>query len=101
MAAVDTYLEMRWGGGPENPTPEELRAALIELDAPDEEHPNAWLTDQDGWTVDVYESGLVIFSDADYKASVERKGVTREDAYELWLLLQQGNREEIRKRLVG
>jgi hypothetical protein len=26
------------------------------------EHPSTWLSDDDGWTVDVYETGLVIFS---------------------------------------
>lgn len=97
-AAVDTHLETRWGGGPTNPTAKELRAALAELDTPDEEHPNAWLTDQDGWTVDVYEGGLVIFSDNEEQL-VERRGVTKEEAFALWLLLQQGKRDEIRRRL--
>jgi hypothetical protein len=61
-STVKTGLETRWGGGPDNPTIEEMRAALAELDTPDEEHPSTWLSDDNGWTVDVYESGLVIFS---------------------------------------
>src|SRR5262245_65137694 len=61
-ATVDTGLETRWGGGPENPTTEEMRAAPAELDTPDMEHPSTWLSDDEGWTVDVYESGLIIFS---------------------------------------
>src|SRR5262245_60782144 len=61
-SAVNTGLETRWGGGPDNPTIEEMRAALAELDTPDVEHPSTWLSDDDGWTVDVYESGLVILS---------------------------------------
>ena len=40
-------LERRWDGGQHNPTTEELRAALAELDTPDEEHPNTWLVDRD------------------------------------------------------
>jgi len=95
---VDTGLENRWGGGPENPTVEEMRAALAELDTPDMEHPNTWLSDDEGWTVDVYESGLVIFSHED-EVICERRDVTRGEALELWLLLQQGRRDEIKQRL--
>ena len=97
-SAVDTGLETRWGGGPENPTVEEMRAALAELDTPDMEHPNTWLSDDEGWTVDVYESGLVIFSHED-EVICERQGVARGQSLELWLLLQQGRRDEIRQRL--
>ena len=95
---MDTGLETRGGGGPQNPTVEEMRAALAELDTPDIEHPNTWLSDDDGWTVDVYEGGLVIFSH-EGKDICERRGVTREEALELWLLLQQVRRDEIRHRL--
>jgi hypothetical protein len=97
-STIDTGLECRWGGGPDNPTIEELRAALAELDTPDEEHPNTWLTDAEGWTVDVYEHGLVIFS-SNNETICERRGVSRADALELWLLLQRGARDEIRDRL--
>lgn len=89
---------MRWGSGPENPTIEEMREALAELDTPDEEHPSTWLSDDDGWTVSVYGSGLVIFSHQ-FEDICERSGVSRDEALELWLLLRQGKRDEIRQRL--
>jgi hypothetical protein len=95
---VDTGLETRWGGGQENPTVEEMRSALAELDTQDMEHPNTWLSDDDGWTVDVYESGLVVFSN-EFEDICERRGVTRDEALELWILLQHGRRDEIRQRL--
>jgi hypothetical protein len=95
---VDTGLATRWGGGQENPTVEEMRAALAELDRPDMEHPSTWLSDDDGWTVDVYESGLVMFGHQ-FEDICERRGVTRDEALELWLLLQQGKRDEIKHRL--
>ena len=97
-ATVDTGLETRWGGGEWNPTVEEMRAALAELDTPDEEHPDAWLGDQDGWAVAIYESGLLIFSGPEGEIS-RRRGVSRDQALELWLLLQQGRRDEIRQKL--
>lgn len=95
---VDTGLETRWGGGPENPTIEEMRAALAELDTPDEEHPSTWLSDDDRWIVDVYESGLVIFLHQTEEVC-QRRGVSRDEALELWILLQQARRDEIRQRL--
>ena len=97
-AAVDTGLEMRWGGGERNPTVQEMRAALAELETPDEEHPDTWLEDEDGWVVIVYESGLLIFSGPEGEVC-RRSGVSRDQALELWLLLQQGRRDEIRQRL--
>lgn len=97
-AAVDTGLETRWGSGPDNPTREQMLAALAELDTPDQEHPNTFLTDDDGWMVDVYETGLVIFSHQ-YEDICERENVTRDEALELWLLLQQGKHDDIKQKL--
>ena len=76
-----------------------MEAALAELDSPDPEHPNAWLTDADGWIVDVYEHGLVIFS-SNEETICECRGVSRAEMLELLLLLQRGARDEIRDRLV-
>jgi hypothetical protein len=106
---VDTSLETRWGGGQENPTVDEMRAALAELEVPDEEHPSTWLGDDEDWTVDVYESGLVIFHCvAELPTLIEppvpdcrRRNVTRDEALQLWLLLQQGQRAEIRNWLTA
>jgi hypothetical protein len=75
-----------------------MRKALADLDTPDTEHPSTWLSDDDGWTVDVYESGLVIFSHEGEEVC-QRRGVSRAEALELWLLLQQGRRDEIRQKL--
>ena len=95
---MDTALEMRWGGGDHNPTVEEMRAALAELETPDEEHPDTWLEDDSGHVVIVHESGLVIF--ADNRTEIcRRQGVTRDEALELWLLLQRGKYDEIRQGL--
>jgi hypothetical protein len=96
---VNTGLVTRWGGDQDNPTVEEMRAALAELDVPDPEHPSTWLVDEDGWAVSVYgEAGLVTLSNM-FEDVCERRGVERDEALELWLLLQQGRRDEIRQRL--
>src|SRR5437870_2242685 len=95
---MNTGLEMRWGGGGMNPKIDELRTALEELSTPDMEHPSTWLVDDDGWTVDVYESGLVIFSDKEAEIC-RRHCVSRDEALALWLLLQEGRRDDIKQRL--
>ena len=97
-ATVDTGLQTRWGGGQRNPTIDEMRAALTELDKPDEEHPDTWLEDDSGRVVIAYESGLVIFADS-MTEICRRQGVTRGEALQLWLLLQRGRYDEIRQRL--
>src|SRR5262245_60242680 len=96
--AGHTGLVTRWGGNEENPTLEQMRAALAELHVSDAEHPSTWLSDDDGWTLDVYESGLVVFSHQ-HDRICERRGVLREEALALWLLLQEGKYDEIRERL--
>jgi len=97
-STVDTGLVTRWGGDQGNPTVEEMRAALAELDTPDLERPCTWLVDDDGWAVSVYEGGMVAFSHQ-FEDICERRVVTRDEALELWLLLRQGRRDEIQRRL--
>ena len=88
----------RWGGQEENPTEEQLREALAELATPDLEHPSALLSDDDNYTVAVYETGLVTYS-REFTDICERRGVSFPEALELWLLLQQGRRTEIQQLL--
>jgi hypothetical protein len=95
---MNNGIVTRWGDGVEMPTLDEMRAALAELSVSDPEHPSTWLSDDDGWTVDVYESGLVIFSEK-HRDICLREGVSRGEALELWLLLQQGRYDEIEQRL--
>jgi hypothetical protein len=73
--------------------------ALAELDTPDAEHPSTWLSDEEGWTVDVHEDGTVIFSH-EFEDICECPRVGRDVALELWLLLQQGRRDEIKQKLL-
>ena len=50
----------RWGGSEDEPNELRMRELLAQLDAHDPEHPDAWLTHESGWTLSVFESGLVI-----------------------------------------
>ncbi|WMW79615.1 YrhB domain-containing protein [Undibacterium cyanobacteriorum] len=96
---VDTHLETRWGGGSENPTVDELRAALVELSVVDEEHPDTWLVDENGWCVVVSAGGDVVLSNDNGDVNIHRTGVSTKMALELWLLLQRGAIDEIQRIL--
>ena len=88
------FVETRWGGSEDAPPPTRLRQILAELDVPDPEHPDTWLTHESGWTLSVYESGLVLFANADGAAS-HMNSVSRERALELWLILANGRIDEL------
>ena len=62
---MTTYLETRWGGGGENPNEAEMVAALAELATPDPEHPDCWLSDENGWVVAAHEGGRIVFEDSE------------------------------------
>ena len=94
-----TGLERRWGGGCEDPCENDMRAALAELDTPDDEHPSCWLTDENGWALSAYQSGLVIFESlAKGEGPWHLKNQTYDQVIELWRLLQLGEIEKIRNR---
>jgi hypothetical protein len=94
---MTTYLERRWGGGGKNPDESQLRAALAELDIPDNEHPDCWLSDENGWVISAYQSGFVVLENLNsgegpwHIADQERAAIL-----ELWRLLQAGNLEAVR-----
>jgi hypothetical protein len=50
-------LTKRWGQDISNPTPQDLAGAIAELAQPDSEHPDCWLSAEDGWSVSLFESG--------------------------------------------
>ncbi|MBH9576431.1 hypothetical protein [Inhella proteolytica] len=71
-----------------------MKAALVELSVPDEEHPDTWLTDEKDCTVIVDEKGVVTLSQPG-RPRIQRVGVNHEQALRLWLLLQQGKADEV------
>ena len=92
-----TYLERRWGGGGKNPSAVELRDALAELAQPDPEHPDCWLSDENGWTISAFGSGLVVFENAETgEGPFHMKRQSHEAVLELWRLLSLGEIETIR-----
>lgn len=92
-----THLERRWGGGGSNPPEEELRAALTELAIADEEHPDCWLSDEEGWTIAAHQSGKVVLENVESgEGPWHMKNKSHDDILRLWRLLQSGDVVAIR-----
>ena len=96
---MTTHLERRWGGGGENPHEKEMREALDELATPDLEHPDCWLTDENGWTVSAYQTGLVVIECLDSgEGPWHMESQKPEDIIALWKLLQAGDIPTLRSQ---
>jgi hypothetical protein len=74
-----------------------MREILDELATDDQEHPSAWLTDDEtGWTLDAYQSGLLIWQNR-FAPPRHINNVPRERVLELWVKLANGKIDEIEK----
>ncbi|PWU16469.1 MAG: hypothetical protein C5B50_13575 [Verrucomicrobia bacterium] len=88
---MNYFAQTRWGGSENLPDENRMREILAELEKSDPEHPDTWLTHESGWTLSVYESGLVIFENMESGEEPRHQlGVSREKALELWLKLSRG-----------
>lgn len=94
-----TYLTTRWGNAVENPSAEEMLASLRELEKRDEEHPDCWLNSEDGWSISVFQSGLIVFENVETgEGPWHLKGMPRDTALRLWQLLQANELSSIKKQ---
>jgi hypothetical protein len=93
-----TFLQTRWGAGPENPTIDEMRSALAQLTTPDPEHPDCWLSDESGLTIAAHESGKVVLENPETDEPPRHlNSVPHDTIIELWLALQAGDLDPISK----
>ena len=82
-----------------NPKEVDLRAALAELAKPDEEHPDCWLSDENGWTIAAHQSGKVVLENPESdEGPWHMKNQTHESILDLWRLLQAGDIQAIRAK---
>ncbi len=96
---MTTHLERRWGGGGKNPSEKELRTALAELASPDDEHPDCWLSDENGWTVAAHQSRKVVLENSESgDGPWHMNDQSHEAVLDLWRLLQAGDIAAVRSR---
>lgn len=74
-----------------------MREILAELNTPDPEHPDTWLSHESGWALSVFETGLVVWENAEKeeRGPRYRQNVSRDEALRMWLFLSRGEFDEI------
>jgi len=82
-----------FGSSLRSPTKDEMRAFLDDLDITDEEHGAAWLSTDDGQSLEWNGDGRLVFDNVAVHESRVRhlSGVSRGRALELWVALAMGD----------
>ncbi|CAA9224473.1 MAG: hypothetical protein AVDCRST_MAG93-595 [uncultured Chloroflexia bacterium] len=93
MASI---LTLRRGATVKNPTYQQLAAALETLTIEDDEHPDVWLSNEDGWAISAFAGGLLVLADDDGN-EWELAGVSTQKTLEVWQQLQSGQINKIRQ----
>jgi hypothetical protein len=91
------YVATGWGDSVDSPSPDEIRKVLLELDVDDEEHGAAWLSLDDGFSLEWNGDGRLVLKDPSAKGTQHLQGVTRERALELCLALASGQLDEVKR----
>lgn len=56
---MSCFVYSRWGDCLDDPSESKMREVLAELDVPDPEHPDAWMTHESGWTLSIFFTRLL------------------------------------------
>lgn len=80
-----------------SPSTEEMRRFLDEIDTTDAEHGAAWLTTEDGLSLEWNGDGRLLFSREDEDPSRHMREVSRERALELWIAVVEGRRTDVER----
>ena len=95
---MTTYLAKQ-GIEYKDPSTGEVLSILEELETPGPEYLNIQLHDDDGWNLDVYENGFVEFYNGFEPKRLIKKNVSHEEVIQMWRLLQDGERDRIKKMM--
>lgn len=96
----NVHLTNRWGESLASPTTEQMKQALDDLNEPDEDAPDCWLSDDAGWTVSVFENGNVVLQNVDTtEGPWHSLATSRQTSLALWMLLQAGDIDTLKKKI--
>ena len=84
------HLTFRWGNNESDVGVDRMVAALGELDAHDQEHPDASLTHESEWSLAAFESGLLVWENLESGEPRHMKAVPRDKVLRLWTALSRG-----------
>jgi len=85
------HVNRRWGDSDDDPSVEQMREALAELDVEDFEHPDVALIHDSGWCLSAFPKGLFIWENLGGSEPRHMREVPRKRVLELWLLLSSGD----------
>jgi hypothetical protein len=91
------YVVNGLGDSLQSPSTEEMRKFLAGIDVADEEHGAAWLSTDDGYSLEWSGDGRLVFTAGSESPPRYLRGVSVERALELWLALAAGNVEEVER----
>ena len=78
------------------PTLDEMRELLSQLDRADGEHTDVSVVHESGWSLSVFASGLVVWENVESEVPPQhQRDVPRDRALDLWLRLARGDIESI------
>jgi hypothetical protein len=97
MADVAFYISNGFGESIDSPSPDQMRGFLGEIDPADEEHGAAWLSTEDGYSLEWSGDGRLLFNRRDSRAVRHLRNVSRERALELWMALASGRLAEVER----
>lgn len=90
------YVETRWGGSEQSPSPNRLRELIAELDVRDEEHPDTWMIhDESGWSVRLDEDRFAYLENPECETIKPLSDVTAETALALWASFAAGGPDAV------
>lgn len=96
---MTTFLEKQ-GIELKDPSTCDVLTTLEELEDPGTPYVNIRLHDEEGWSLEVYESGAVEFYNGNPKKRLCRKNVPHEEIVQMWRMMQDGNRDGIKKTMM-
>lgn len=91
------YVENGLGDSIDSPSPDEMWEFLRAIDATDEEHGAAWLSTDEGASLEWNGDGRPVLTSPEDRPPRHLRDVSRERALELWLALAQNALEDIEK----
>lgn len=93
---ISYHVNRRWGGSDDEPSLDQMREALAELDVEDIEHPDVSLIHESDWCLGAYPSGLLIWENLSSDCEPQHmSGVSRERVLELWQCLARGEVDSV------
>jgi hypothetical protein len=89
------YVANPWGDSDDSPSVERMRMYLDAIDPNDVEHGAAWLSDDDGNSLEFNHDGRIVLTQGPREQPRHIVGISKAEALRLWRLLAEGRLHEL------